>query len=232
MNRKLSRRDFIKVLGPLSLGGVHAQVRGRGLPRLGYRDHSSSSAEAANVLLIVLDTVRAQSLSLNGYERETSPQLERLARRGLSFENAISTSPWTLPGHASMFTGRYPHEVSADWSVPLDATFPTLAEVLASNGYATAGFVANVGYCSYEHGLNRGFAYYSDYQFSLGQFILSSSLGRTVASSDRLRRISGYHELLNRRTAENINNDFLHWLSTRGRQPFFAFLNYYDAHEP
>jgi hypothetical protein len=65
-----------------------------------------------NVLLIVLDTVRAQSMSLYGYSRPTTPELERLARKGILFEHAISTAPWTLPSHASMFTGRVIHEMS------------------------------------------------------------------------------------------------------------------------
>ena len=64
------------------------------------------------MLLIVLDNVRADDLSLYGYDRETTPNLERLAREGVRFTEARSTAPWTLPSHASMFTGRWPHELS------------------------------------------------------------------------------------------------------------------------
>ncbi|MGC8643047.1 MAG: sulfatase-like hydrolase/transferase, partial [Isosphaeraceae bacterium] len=109
-----------------------------------------------NVLLIVLDTVRADHLSLYGYDRETSPNLSRLARRGVMFEQARSTAPWTLPSHASMMTGRWPHELSADINFPLDATHRTLAELLTEHGYATAGFVGNTTYCGVESGLSRG----------------------------------------------------------------------------
>ena len=63
-------------------------------------------------MLIVLDTVRAKSLSLYGYSRATTPNLDRLAARGVVFERALSTAPWTLPSHGSMFTGRFPHELS------------------------------------------------------------------------------------------------------------------------
>src|SRR5262249_1413595 len=118
---------------------------------------------AKNVLLIVLDTVRAQSLSLYGYSRDTTPNLRRIAARGVRFDQALSTAPWTAPSHASMFTGRWPHELSIGWSRPLDATHPTLAEFLSARGYKTAGFVANTTYCSYETGLDRGFARYDDY---------------------------------------------------------------------
>src|SRR5690606_10676013 len=75
-----------------------------------------------NVLLLVLDTVRAMELSVYGFERPTTPGMEKWAREGVVFERAFSTSPWTLPGHASLFTGRWAHELSARWDRPLDAT--------------------------------------------------------------------------------------------------------------
>jgi arylsulfatase A-like enzyme len=131
-----------------------------------------------------------------------------------------------------MFTGRFPHELGADWEVALDSKYPTLAEVFKANGYYTAGFVANTGYCSYEHGLDRGFAHYDDYQFSPGQLLSSSTLVRTVANNFRLRRTLRNDEHLNRRPADDINESFLRWLSKKGERPFFAFLNYYDAHDP
>src|SRR5262249_10106767 len=65
---------------------------------------------APNILLIVLDTVRAECLSLYGHDRPTTPNLQRLARKGLVFTEARSTAPWTTPTHASIMTGRWPHE--------------------------------------------------------------------------------------------------------------------------
>ena len=113
--------------------------------------------------LIVWDTVRASNLSLYGYGRPTTPNLERLAGRGVRFDLAFSTSSWTLPSHASLFTGRWPHELGVDWKSPLRDDVPTLAEYLASQGYDTAGFAANLDYCSRETGLARGFAHYEDF---------------------------------------------------------------------
>jgi len=131
-----------------------------------------------------------------------------------------------------MFTGRFPHELSTDYLTPLDGTFPTLAEVLAAHEYVTAGFVANTAYGSQEFGLSRGFAHYEDYPVSLGQVVLSSSLGRAVSNNAHVRQLVGYHDTLNRKPAATLNRDFLDWLSNQERRPFFAFLNYFDAHEP
>ncbi len=121
--------------------------------------------ESPNVLLVVLDTVAAGHLSLHGYDRATCPSLVELAGQAVRFDSARATSSWTLPSHASMFTGRWVHELSAGWFTPLDPTYPTVAEVLSRRGYATAGFVANTGYCGTETGLARGFTRYEDYIF-------------------------------------------------------------------
>lgn len=203
-----------------------------------WKEHRATSslppspATTPNVLLIVMDTVRAQSMSLYGYERETTPQLERFARRGVRFDRAISTAPWTTPSHAGMFTGHYPSDCSADWDKPLDGRYPTLAEMLAAQGYATAGFVANTFGCGYETGLDRGFAHYEDYSISFGELLIGSSLLRTLAHSDSLRRLSGNHQVITRKSAATINQDFLAWQQRQTSRPFFAFLNYLDAHEP
>src|SRR5262249_43485980 len=140
---------------------------------------------ARNVLLLVWDTVRAQNLSLHGYSRRTTPNLQRLAARGVQFRHAFATAPWTLPSHASLFTGRWPHELSANWKTPLDEQVPTLAGRLSSRGYDTAGFVANLDFCSRETGLGRGFVHYEDYPLSIWE-----ALTRYVALGRRLDQIS------------------------------------------
>jgi arylsulfatase A-like enzyme len=184
-----------------------------------------------NVLFITLDTVRAQNLSLYGYERATTPELEKLARRGVVFDTAISAAPWTLPSYASMFTGRYPDDLSTDWFTPLDRTYPVLAEVLAAKGFRTAGFVANTVVCSYEFGLNRGFAHYEDYLVSAGELARSSSLVRALSSPELVSAAHSYRTF-GRKSADDINDAFLRWLSANDSHPFFAFLNYFDAHAP
>lgn len=188
---------------------------------------------APNVLLLVLDTVRASSLSVYGYPKPTTPELARFAEGGVSFERALSTAPWTPPSHYSMMTGRFPHELlPRDWHGVLDETYPTLAEVFSAHGYRTAGFVANYEYTSRETGLGRGFAHYEDYPVSPAELALSSSLAQAIVNNGTLRRLTGWYDILGRKTAARINADLLEWLAEERARPFFAFLNYYDAHEP
>ena len=187
-----------------------------------------------NVLFLVMDTVRADRLSLHAYNRQTTPNLERIAERGIRFDQARATAPWTLPSHASMFTGLWPHQTGVSENRPLDATCPTLAEFLASRGYLTAGFVANTYFCNSWFGLGRGFSHYEDFYdedlvVSVSETLRSSALGRSVVSLARLS-VAGERR---RKTAAQINHDFLDWFSEKddGR-PFFVFLNYFDAHSP
>jgi arylsulfatase A-like enzyme len=205
-----------------------------------------------NVLLIVLDTVRADHLSAYGYERATSPNLEALARRGIRFDQARSAAPWTLASHATLFTGRWPHELGSRWMYPMRRDVPTLAESLGSSGYATAGFVGNTFYCAYDSGLDRGFTHYLDYLIDGVTALrtvhlvdltfrtidsLAPYLGGMIASRPggaggelALRQFS----LGDRKDARVINGQFLRWLERDRdpRRPFFAFLNYIDAHAP
>ena len=205
-------------------------------------------AGAQNVLLIVWDTVRAANTSLYGYRRATTPNLERLASRGVRFDLAFAASSWTLASHASMFTGRWPHELRVDWKAPMRDGVPTLAESLASRGYDTAGFVANLDYCMWDTGLARGFAHYEDFPLSLfAIFTRYVALGRRIdvptwASGIELfleKHTGRWYDVLphakeHDKSAAAINSAFLGWLGKRpakGR-PFFAFLNYNDAHSP
>jgi arylsulfatase A-like enzyme len=194
-------------------------------------------AGVPNLLWIVLDNVRAESMSVYGRDRPTTPNLERLAGAAARFTQARSTAPWTLPSHASMFTGQWCHKLSVDWAHPLDGTYPTLAEYLAGNGYATAGFVGNTYYCHARYGLDRGFARYEDYYenqtISLFEVLRSSSLGKCLlqALGFPLRVDDGRSSI--RKSAEMLNRDVLSWLDARpGDRPFFVFLNYFDAHSP
>ena len=233
--RRLPRATavFALVLGGLAIGVAVPRAVSR---RAVLAQLPASPDGAPNILLIILDTVRARSLDLYGYERATAPNLMAFAEDGLVFERAVATAPWTLTSHASIFTGRFHHELSTDWQEPLDGTHPTLAEVLASGGYATGGFVANLLYTSYVHGLSRGFAHYEDYPVSAGQVLLSSSLGRALAPTETLHRILGREDLLTRKNAGAIVDAAVEWIEMIGDQatprPFFAFLNLFDAHEP
>lgn len=221
-------------LVPLAVGvGVGGDLWQRVTEARAIAGLPEPAEEAPNVLLLILDTVRGENLSLHGYERETTPELTALAGESVVFDRAIAPSPWTLPTHASIFTGLWPHELSADWLDPLDETAPVLAEALADRGFATAGFVANLVYTHRGWGLARGFSRYEDFPVSAGQVINSLNLGRIVSNLPLLRRAIGFHDVLNRKSAEALNQDLLRWVDglEEGR-PFFAFVNYFDAHEP
>jgi arylsulfatase A-like enzyme len=203
-------------------------------------------ANSPNVLLIVLDTLRADHLSLYGYERSTTPNLDRIAKQGIRFDEARATAPWTLPSHASMFTGRWPHDLVEKWMTPLYGNFPTLAEFIGAHGYATAGFVANVVYCSYDTGLDRGFTHYEDYVLEglaslrtsgLVDYAfkilreLSRGIDRGTGGLAR-NTVNRWLSSDRRKDAASISRAFLDWSSFRRQKdrPFFAFLNFIDAH--
>ncbi len=221
---------------PLLAGGVAvATVIGAlNLPEPLERRRVAGLAPPENglpdVVLIILDTVRASSFGPNGYGRPTTPNLLRRAPEGIVFSDAIAPAPWTLPSHASMFTGRLPHQLSTGVDSQLDDTYPTLAEVFVEHGYRTAGFAANYYNTSEASGLARGFLRYDDFPVTWRWFLASSWLGRQLA--ERLP-MGGGSGRLDRKTATLNTNDFLHWLEGLDRdRPFFAFLNYMDAHAP
>ena len=187
-----------------------------------------------NVLLIVWDTVRAESLSLYGHHRPTTPTLDRLAASSVVFDQAIATAPWTVPSHAGMFTGRHVHELPNLRQEPVPEHFTTLAEVLHEKGYLTAGFVANLGYCNRHTGLAQGFVHYADDPISLHRVLETVWLSRLLHSQS-----AAYRELISAvfgpwaKPAERVNEELLEWLSRRpSGRPFFAFLNFMDAHDP
>ncbi len=184
-----------------------------------------------NVLILIWDTARAQNMSLYGYERRTTPVLDSLARHGLVFDRAFATAPWSLPSHASIFTGRYPNELTAGPRIPLDGEARTLAEHFGSLGYATASMTANLFYGSPDYGIDRGFT-----RYDARPPITWSTIAHTWIVSRRLvagiRERLGNHDTLLRRRASHVNGSFLSWLDGTGERPWLAVLNHFDAHEP
>jgi arylsulfatase A-like enzyme len=185
-----------------------------------------------NILLIILDTVRAWNLSGYGYTRPTTPELDKLMQSGVRFDWAFSQAPWTLPSHASLFTGHFPHELQANWLSPMNTSYPTLAEVLGEHGFLTGGFVGNELYLDYEKGLHRGFQRYEDYPVDLGELFRNSVIVRELSGKRWLRNPFKSYEVMGRKDADAVNREFLSWVDGSGGRPFFAFLNYFDAHAP
>ena len=111
--------------------------------------------ERPNVLLIVIDTARADRFTFNGYERDTSPAIAALAAEGAIYENAYTPAPWTLPAHASLFTGLFPSAHGADAGhLLMDDSHTTLAEAFEGAGYDTVGYIASP-WISAAHGFHQ-----------------------------------------------------------------------------
>lgn len=204
-------------------------------------DALPDAAEGApNVLLVVWDTVRALSLSVYGYERETTPTLDGLASSSVLFERAISTAPWTVPSHASLFTGLYAHEHGARRYAPLAEDFPTLAEALSARGYRTGGFVSNTFWLGRSYGFQRGFQRYVDGWFERVQgdegLLIEGIIGSWWISTQLYLRVRGEPPggtWIRNVPAARVTGAFESWLdSGDSDRPFFAFLNLFDAHEP
>jgi arylsulfatase A-like enzyme len=164
-------------------------------------------AERPNVLLIVVDTLRADHLTSYGYERDTAPRIdELLARRGVVVERAWAQAPWTLPSAVSYLTGRYPGELLGDAVAEhaIPEAVPSLAERFRGLGYRTAGFIANPTMHA-GNGFARGF----------------ETFYTPPATVDSLR-LHG----------DTITSRAVPWLRRHAAEPFFAYLHYVDPHDP
>ncbi len=226
----------------------------------------TAAAGSPNVLVIVIDTLRADHVSAYGYPRPTTPNLDRLAQHGVLFENAISPSSWSLPSHVSLVTGRYLHDHKVGqvqpepwfgWGKAGLGGFPTLGEALEPKGYRTGAFSANRTYFSHDLGFGRGFMHFEDYFSSVADSFVRTLYGREFARiylirSDRslvkrILRYLGWTALLDqdaegsgsyggafgiRKHADAVNQEVLRWIDRDPQRPFFAFLNYFDVHDP
>ena len=190
----------------------------------------STPVHPPNVLLIIVDTLRADHLSEYGYFRATSPNSAALAARGVLFEDAIAAAPWTLPSHASMLTGLYPSEHGAvDLQNPLGSGFVTIGEALEQRGYTTAAFSANSGLFCRRFGFARGFMHFDDYG-NTAYRVLQTPLALKVQKTLAFLGLKG--ALPSRQSAAEVNTHALQWLERYPHQPFFVTLNYFDVHFP
>lgn len=183
---------------------------------------------APHVLLLVLDTTRADHLSCYGYPKPTTPHLDRLAAEGVLYERAYSPAVWTLAGHAAMFTGQYSSRNGAhEEHLYLDHGATTLAEVLASAGYRTAGF-SNNAWVSEWTGLGQGFeemrqVWTRPYN---AQFVIAAMVVNFLQFATTGNAAVG--------GVVRTNEAVLSWIdeATRDGRPFFCFVNYMEAHPP
>jgi arylsulfatase A-like enzyme len=197
-------------------------------------------AASPNIVLIVLDTVRADHLSVYGYGRNTTPNLAQFAKNATLYARAYAPANMTLPSHASLFTGLYASEHTAHydegWPIgrPLPARALTAAELLSARGYATACIAAN-GYLGEGFGLDQGFQH-DDVRAPWMPYGLASDFylrSRIAAVASRVIKLPRRRRLLSR-GGEEITDLAIAYLdrTTGKRRPFFLVLNYCDAHHP
>jgi arylsulfatase A-like enzyme len=162
-------------------------------------------SKAKNVVLIVIDTLRSDHLGCYGYERNTTPNIDRLAEKSALFERSYSHCSWTMPSIASMFTSLHPRDHGvAEWCNPLDRKYLTLVEHLKANGYHTEAFVGHT-VLKKRFGFDQGFDHYDS------SILKKSHPHQTISS-------------------EYITDRAIKALDTRVTQPFFMWLHYFDPH--
>lgn len=179
------------------------------------------SGTGSNVLLIIIDTLRADHLGCYHYDRSTSPHIDKFAETGALFQNSYCQMPTTGPSHASIFTSLYPRRhglLKNGWI--LSKSYPTLAEILERNGYTTAGIVSSF-VLDPRFGFDRGFGEY-DADFSA----LGASMGHNMAW-EGVHVSGGFDQRANVTTAKALQ-----WLRKHGKEKFFLFVHYFDPHSP
>jgi len=192
------------IIGPV-LGGCSGPDRSDTAgPEMPAQD---GAARPTNVVLISIDSLRADHLGAYGYERPTSPRIDRLALAGVVFENAFSTTTWTLPSHLSMLTSLYPevHGVTGDnQRISDDATL--VSETLQQHGYLTGGIVSGP-YLNRQFGFAQGFDSYDD--------------ETTTMSGEASHSLS---------TAFRNHREAVRFVDAAAGRPFFLFLHFWDVH--
>ena len=183
------------------------------------RPASDLLADRPHVVLIVIDTLRADHLGVYGYPRPTSPHIDRLAREGVRFANVQATSSWTLPSAASLFTSLPPglHKATS-WGRALAKGVTTFVERLDAAGYDTLGVSGNFVHVTEKNRFDRGFARWQTLSFELGE-----DEGEALLEKKGVR----YREP----TAQEVNEVVLDLLPERpGPHPLFLYVHYMDPH--
>jgi choline-sulfatase len=184
-----------------------------GLAAMGAAQGQAPPAAKPNLLLVTIDTLRADHVGAYGYKAGATPVMDRLAREGVRMADAVVHVPQTRPSHVSLFTGRLPYEhgLRDNYSAPLARGTPTLASVLRAQGYDTGGFIGAYP-VSRASGLDQGFATFDD------------PFGAFEATTTREGRVE--------RPAREVVDRALAWLDAPRTAPFFAWVHLFDPHAP
>lgn len=235
------------------LAATYPLAPGLGEPAPRHQSTTGGTAgvdRATSVVLIVLDTVRADHTSLHGHTAPTTPNLETLANQAAVFTRAYANSTFSLPSHASLLTGLLPHKHGANYGItestllteqsrvplaigarPLPDDVATIPEYMAAAGLATGLIAANHGYLSAEFGLQQGFQYADSRPQNLVpvEFVIAPFL-----RSLRMGSWAPRYAWLSQRTfsAPRIVDRALEWLDGHQDEPFFLMVNFMDVHDP
>jgi len=204
-----------------------------GYPRNSTAQRAKPSGALPNVVMVVIDTLRADSLSCYSQladGRKTSPVLDELAESGMRFESAYAQAPWTRPATASLFTGLYPasHGIVTPFD-PLAKSIPTTATMLQQRGYQTAAFSANPQ-------ISKAFGFHNGFD----HFWSSTTRLKDQSAGIRLSRKLGFGNVeiqpergVLHSTADDVNQAVDHWLKyTASDEPTFLYVHYLDPHDP
>src|SRR2546425_12334970 len=183
---------------------------------LGFFPRVSSGGERSNIVLITLDTVRADRMGFLGSRHGLTPQMDALARKGIVFERMYAQAPLTPVAHASIFTGAYPqfHKMQ-DFGSRLPSSLPFLPDLLHQGGYRTAAFVSSIildPRNGFAPGFERGFDSYD-------------------AGFHRRHKGENRYQSVERRAEDTIARA-VQWLDTNSPGPFFLWIHLWDAHDP
>lgn len=185
--------------------------------------------EPLNVIFISVDSLRADHLGCYGYEKETSPTIDRLAREGVLFENTIAESSWTLPTHMSIFSGLTStvHEVEYNESISLDPARVTLAEVLRDAGYRTRGLWSG-NFLHPIYGFGQGFEE-DDYEGVIDHSVDDANLKFKGQNFRKMQKEVG-RSVRWTLTSQLVSDKAVRFLEEKEDRPFFLFLHYFDCH--
>lgn len=185
-----------------------------------------------NIILISLDSVRADHLSMYGYEPQTSPNLDKLSEDSIVFKNAISPNIWTILVHGGIFTGNYISTFDPEHSNSgLEQEDKTFVEFLRNNGYNTAGFISSAWIKS-KYGFGQGFNIYKDrmdfleHELTYDKFSMKGAIFTFVPGIKKIMDIDTF------RSSEEINKEAIEWLKKNKDSNFFLFLHYIGPHVP
>ena len=227
--REIWRLGLPWLAGCLLIVGIATEVDRRQVERRSEAALTTPVHDAPNIILIVVDTLRADHLPSYGYARMTAPAISRLAAEGAQFDWAIAASSWTLPSHVSLLTGYYPSAHGAELG-GYDNRFPTLGDGLLERGYRTGAISANTLLFSRAQGFGPGFLQFDDSFYSLQDGLFRTFYGHQ-AYRQILRRL-GWTDYPGRRSAEDVTRSAEKWIGKKTGRPFFLMLNYFDAHDP